>query len=507
MSTANKVLKNTGFLYAKMGITMFISLYTTRLVLNGLGAVDFGIFNVVGGAIAMLGFLHAAMAGATQRFMSFYEGKGELNKQKQIFNVSLVLHFFIALILGLVLLIAGYFFFNGVLNIPEARIYAAKVVYTSLIVSTLFTVMSVPYEAVLNAHENMLYYSIVGVLESLLKLTVALVIVNYVGDKLELYGILMACIPLVVLTIMRIYCHKKYRECVIAPKRFWNKLLMKEMASFAGWNLLGNGSGLIGNYGNALVVNHFFGAVVNAALGVANQLNGQLMAFSNNMIKALNPVIVKKQGAGDQKSMMYFSLLGSKMSFLILAFFAIPVIVETPYILKLWLKQIPEWTIIFLRLALFQRLLEQLTVTLTTSLNAHGNIKGLNISSLASNLLPLIVLYLLFVNGFPPYWLYIVTIALMVVLGTGFKVYFCIKLCSLKLKDLFRIVILPCVFVFTSAIVSGYLLCLGINEGLLRLVLVVLVSFVVFSISSYLVLNNKEKEVIIGLKDKIIKKK
>ena len=158
-STANRVVKNTGFLYAKMGITMFISLYTTRLILNSLGAADFGIFNIVGGAIAMLGFLNAAMAGATQRFMSYSEGEGNKKKQKSIFNISILLHFFIALAAGIALLIAGYFFFNGILNIPADRIFAAKVVYGSLIVSTMFTVMSVPYDAVLNAHENMKYYA------------------------------------------------------------------------------------------------------------------------------------------------------------------------------------------------------------------------------------------------------------------------------------------------------------------------------------------------------------
>ena len=236
MSTAKRVIKNTGFLYAKMGITMFISLYTTRLILNSLGASDFGVFNVVGGAIAMLGFLNAAMASATQRFMSYTEGEGNKEKQKQIFNISFVLHLMIGLFLGLILMIAGYFFFNGILNIEPERIFAAKVVYGSLIVSTMFTVMSVPYDAVLNARENMLYYSIVGIIESLLKLGVALVIVYYAGDKLILYGILMAIIPIVIMFIMRIYCHFNYEECTLSFRKYWDKSLMKEMTHFAGWN-------------------------------------------------------------------------------------------------------------------------------------------------------------------------------------------------------------------------------------------------------------------------------
>lgn len=247
MSTANRVIKNTGYLYAKMGITMFISLYTTRLILNSLGATDFGIFNIVGGAIAMLGFLNASMASATQRFMSYAEGEGNKDKQKNIFNVSVVLHLLISLLVGVVLLIAGYFFFNGILNIPADRIFAAKVVYWSLIVSTMFTVMTVPYDAVMNAHENMKYYAIVGIIESLLKLSVALVVVYTLSDKLIIYGMLMACIPLITLTIMRVYCHKHYVECVIAPKKYWHKGLMKEMTSFAGWSFLGSMSSLVGN--------------------------------------------------------------------------------------------------------------------------------------------------------------------------------------------------------------------------------------------------------------------
>lgn len=485
---------------------MFISLYTTRLVLNALGASDFGVFNVVGGAISMLGFLHAAMSSATQRFMSFYEGKGEKEKQKEIFNVSSVLHFCIALILGVILLFAGYFFFNGVLNIEAERIYAAKAVYASLIISTVFTVMTVPYEAVLNAHENMFYFSIVGILESLLKLAVALIIVYYGGDKLELYGMLMACIPLMILTIMRVYCHRKYSECIIAPRKYWNKSLMKEMTSFAGWNLLGSGSGLIGNYGNALVVNHFFGAVVNAALGVANQLNGQLMAFSNNMIKAINPVIVKKQGEGKQKMMMYYSLLGGRVSFLILAIFAIPVIIETPYILRLWLQQIPDWAIIFLRLALVRRLIEQLTITLNTSLSAHGDIKGMNISSLAANLFPLPVLYICFSNGLPPYWLYIIAIVLMVFLGTGFRVYFCIKLCELKFRELINLVLFPCLTVSVVSLLVGYSIMLSLQEGLLRLTFVVLSTTSSFFVVNYAVLNENEKKKVLASCESLRKK-
>lgn len=312
---------NTGILYARMSITMFISLYTTRLILNSLGASDFGIFNIVGGAIAMLGFLNVAMANATQRFMSYSEGAGDKDKQKSIFNVSVILHFLIALLVGIVLVIAGYFFFNGILNIPAERMHAARMVYYFMIVSTMLTVMTVPYDAVVNAHENMLYYAIVGIIESVLKLAVALVVVYTLADKLIIYGLLMAGISLLVMIIMRVYCHRKYMECEFAPKKYCNRPLMKEMTGFSGWNFMNSSITMITNYGQGVVINIFYGTIVNSAQGITNQISGQLGAFARSMLKALNPIIVKNEGAGNRSQMLYASVLGSKISFFLLMFF------------------------------------------------------------------------------------------------------------------------------------------------------------------------------------------
>lgn len=494
-STANRVVKNTGFLYAKMGITMFVSLYTTRLILNSLGASDFGIYNIVGGAIGMLGFLNAAMASATQRFMSYSEGESNLQKEKSIFNVSIILHFLIALIAGVTLVIVGYFFFHGILNIPEKRISAAKVVYGSLIISTMFTVMTVPYDATMNAHENMRYYALVGILESFLKLAVAFACVYTSKDKLIVYGVLMACVPLVSLTIMRIYCHRHYEECITAPRKYWDKELMKEMTSFAGWNFVGSIGSIVGNYGNGIVVNHFFGAILNAALGIANQLNGQLMAFSNNMMKALNPVIVKNEGAKNRDDMIRYSLVGCKFPFLLLAFFSVPFLIETPYILKLWLKTVPEWTIAFTRLQIIRSLLELLTLGLGTSLSAVGKIKELNIYTLVLDLLPLAILTILFSFGFSPYWLYIIAIFFMVIIADGIKIFYCIQYCDLKLYNLFHDVFYPAIICIGGALMIGILPEFFLSEGILRLLVCLMTSFLSFLVLSYSIgLSVKERQ-------------
>lgn len=513
MSTAARVAKNTGYLYAKMGITMFISLYTTRLILNSLGTSDFGIFNIVGGAIAMLGFLNAAMAGATQRFMSYTEGEGDKEKQKKIFNISIILHAGISVIVGVVLLCAGYIFFNGVLNIPADRIFAAQVVYGSLIVSTMFTVMSVPYDAMLNAHENMRYYAIVGIIESLLKLSVAFVVVYTTSDKLIMYGILMAAIPLITLSIMRIYCHRKYAECVLSPRRYFDRSLMKEMTGFAGWNLVSTTLAMVGYYGQGIVLNYFFGPLLNAAHGIVTQLNGQLLVLSNNMLKALNPVIVKNEGAKNRHKMLDISLFGNKLSFFLLLFLAIPFMIEAPVILKWWLKNVPEWTVLFLYLCITKAIIEQLFVTLYTTVLAQGNIKGLTINNGLLYIISLIFSAIMFYAGFSPAWLYISSI-IFIAIGTGIsRLYYCNKLCGLPIKTFISGVIVRSVLLFTVVFGISYSIKLIIPySDIWRFLCVLFASTLSLLLGGYTILLNKtEKEmmrnVITGLKNRYILKK
>jgi O-antigen/teichoic acid export membrane protein len=497
MSTAKRVIKNTGFLYAKMGITMFISLYTTRLILNSLGTSDFGIFNIVGGAIAMLGFLNAAMAGATQRFMSYSEGEGDKEKQKKIFNISVILHFGISIVVGVALLIAGWFFFHGILNIAPDRIFAAKVVYGSLIVSTIFTVMTVPYDAVLNAHENMLYYSIVGIVESVLKLAVALAVVHYSsGDKLILYGILMACIPFIIMSIMRIYCHRKYIECVIAPKTYWDKPLMKEMTGFAGWSLLGSSSGVCYGYGTNIVLNNFFGTILNAANGVCGQLNGQLLAFSNNMLKAVNPIIVKAEGNGNRAYMFRATFGACKLSVLIYSLFAIPFLVESSFLLKFWLKNAPPFADIFLQLMIIQVLIEQISLPLSTSISAIGKIKQFNIVNSALLYFSIIVLFFLYKVGLPPETLRILAIV-VALLQTVYKVAFCSKYCQMPLLSYLTDVFLRCALVIAFTLLLVILTQQSMAQGLNRLLIVVGLSISTFIVLFYLIALRKEEKKII----------
>lgn len=499
-STANRVIKNTGFLYAKMGITMFISLYTTRLILNSLGASDFGIFNIVGGAIAMLGFLNAAMASATQRFMSYSEGEGDKEKQKSIFNISFVLHFFLSLIVGLALLGAGWFFFNGILNIPPDRMDAAKVVYGSLIISTMFTVMTVPYDAVMNAHENMKYYAIVGVIESLLKLSVAFACVYTSFDKLIVYGILMACIQLITLTIMRVYCHRHYEECLIAPVQYFNKKLMGEMTCFAGWNVMASSIIIISAQGVGIIVNMFFGTIVNVAQGVANQFSGQIQAVTTVMSKAISPVLTKKAGKGDMQNLIIAACTSGKVLFFTMSMLAIPAIITMDTLMGLWLKDVPQYATVFCQYLLIIALCEQVTGGLYSSILATGNIKDVMIVKSIIRIIYLPSIYVFFKFGFSPVSAYILQFLIQGVINAiCINIYFAHKKAQLSYKTYLFETFAPCVIIAFVVFLLGSITSVYFS-GIIKIIIVFAVCFTLIIPITYLFgLNKYEKDCVIDI--------
>jgi Na+-driven multidrug efflux pump len=406
LEAAKRVAKNTGILYLRMAITVFISLYSTRLILAALGVADFGLFNLVGGVISMLGFINSSMAAATQRFMSFAQGAGDLEKVKRIFNMSSILHWGIAVLVLFLLEGAGYFFFHGVLNIAPDRVEVAKLIYQFMVITTLFTVISVPYEAVITSHENMMVYAILGVFEAVLKLGIAFYITHTFFDHLVMYGVLMAALSVLLLIIKWIYCHRVYEECHLHIRKYYDKTLLKEMGGFAGWFLLGSATSMGAFYGQTIVLNLFFGTLVIAAHAIAGQISGQLGVFATTLTKVLNPLIDKSEGAKDRKMVFLAVFKGTKISFYFLAFLYVPFLIEMPFILNLWLKNVPEFTIIFCRILLLRNLIEQLYIPIINAISAQGNIKLFQIMNSVLNLTPIVMSCILFYLGCSPYYLY-----------------------------------------------------------------------------------------------------
>ena len=467
-----------------MGITVLISLYTTRLVLNSLGASDFGIFNVVGGAIAMLSFLNVSMAAATQRFMSYSEGEGDKEKEKMIFNCAIILHLCIALTIAIILICIKPLFFDYMLNIKPEKINAAKWIYNFTIISTVFTVMTVPYDATLNAHENMLYYSIVGIIQSILNLLVAIFITITANNKLIWYGALMAIISIIVMIIMRVYCKKKYNECVFHPHKYYNRQLFKEMTSFAGWSLFGSSAGIISGYGSNIVLNKFYGTILNATNGVCGQLNGQMLSFSNNMLKAVNPVIVKSEGSGSRPQMYKATFAACKLSVLMYSFIAIPFVIENSYILKLWLKNVPPYAGVFSQLMIIQVMIEEISLPLGTAIGAIGKIKTYNFVTSIILYSEIIALYFCFKLGMQPYMLVIIA-AIVATIQTVYKVFYCCCYCNMPLKQYINGVVLRCNIVIVITFLCAFFIHSFMDVSFIRLVIVCVTSFSIFAILFY----------------------
>ena len=466
---------NTGFLYGKMLITILISLYSTRLILRALGAEDYGIFNLVGGVIALLSFINSGMIVATGRYLSFYLGAGDENKLKSVFSSSVALHFIISLIIVVLLEAGGFFLFKGFLNIPLERISTAKLIFHFMIISTFFTINAVPYDASINAHENFLFDALVGIFESLAKLGIAIWLINTDFDKLILFGLLIAALTITIRIIKGVYCQRKYIECRIRIKSYIQIGLLKEMLAFAGWNLFSLFCYVLRTQGMAVVLNIFFGVLINAAYGIANQVNGALSSFSSNMIKAILPQIFKSGGSGNNERMLRLSVFACKISFSLLAFFAIPVIIEMPYVLNLWLKTVPENTIIFCQLILISSLVQQLTIGLTASITAVGKIKTFQLVTGAFQFLNLPLAFLLIKLGFAAKLVLTGSVFLDCIDG-ALVIWFAHKIARLDIKDFLINTVFKTNLSVIMAAVLALIVRFSMQESFLRVVLVTITS-------------------------------
>ena len=408
-----RIAKNTILLYFRMFLTMGVSLYTSRIVLNTLGVEDFGIYNVVGGVVIMFSFLNSSMSSATQRFLSFELGKGDYAQLKKVFSMSVNIHAVIAIAIFILAETIGLWFLNTKLNISEGRMEAANWVYQFSVLSFMLTVMGVPYNATIIAHERMNVYAWVSIIEVVLKLAIVFALVWFGVDKLKLYAVLVLGVTIVTWTIYRFYCKQHFAE---SKYRFaWDRSLFKTLMNYAGWNLFGNIASVAYNQGINIMLNIFFGPVINASRGIAYQVNGAVSGFVSNFQMSMNPQIVKSYAANDIKYMHQIIFQGAKYSFFLLFILSLPILLETEIILKTWLKIVPEYTVIFTRLAIINVLIDCVSGPLMTAAQASGRIK--KYQAIVGGLLLLIlpVSYLLLKLGFPPQSTLYVSISISVI--------------------------------------------------------------------------------------------
>ncbi len=401
MSTNKKrIAKNTVMLYFRMILVMAATLFTTRIVLKNLGVEDYGIYNVVAGLISMFSFLNSSMAGATQRFLSFELGINDAQRINMVFCQSVIIHFLIALIIFILAETIGLWFVYNKLTIPEERFDAAMWVYQIAIFSFLLHVVNVPYHAAIIAHEKMNIYAWVSILDVSLKLGVAYAISISPADKLITYSLLILSTSIVMFLFYWLYCKCSFPECHF--RLVFEKGKFLEMFSFAGWNIIGNMANAFRMQGSNILLNMFFGPAVNAARGVAHQVDGAVAHFVTNFQTASNPQIVKTFALKEYEASVRLVCQCSKFSFYLMLLIGLPVFFQAEYILSLWLTEVPPFTVIFVKLILFNGILDALSRAIIVYIKATGNIKWYMIIQGGFYLLVLPVIYVFLKLGYSP---------------------------------------------------------------------------------------------------------
>lgn len=408
-----RIAKNTIALYCRMLLTMGVALYTSRVVLNALGVSDYGIYNVVGGVVAMLGFFNSSIGTSTQRFLNVGMTANKDSILQDIFSTAVNVHFIIGIITVILLETLGLWFVMNKLVIPVNQMEAALWIYQCSILSFLITITSAPYSAALIAYEKMTAFAAMSVVDVSLKLGIAFLIMNFEGERLKLYALLILVATLIMQILYVAYCSIKVKP--LRYKLIWDLKRIKEMLSFSGWMIFGCLSDLLGTQGVNMIINMFFGPVFNASRAIAVQVQSAVAQFSNNFIVSVNPQIVKSYASKDEKYAYQLVFTSSKMSFYLMLIMVVPIILKAQTILKIWLGIVPDYTSIFTSLILIEFLIRSSYTPIAQINQASGNIRLYQVCISVLFLMNFIVSYALFKTGFPVYSTFIVSACISII--------------------------------------------------------------------------------------------
>lgn len=399
-SDTKRIVKNTSFLYIRMLVMMAIGFITARVMLKALGVDNYGINNVVGGLVSMFSMLSASLSGAVSRFFTFGLGKGDMKQLKVVFSTSINIHILLAIVVVIAIETVGVWFLNNRMTISPDRLIAANWVLQCSTVTFAINLLSVPYRAAIIAHERMSAFAYLTIFDATAKLLIVCVVYFYGGDKLILLSILNITPAIISQVIYWRYCKQNFSECVYLFTS--DKKLFKEIFSFAGWSFIGNTAGVMKNEGVNVVINIFTNTAINAARGIAMQVNGMVMQFISNFTMALNPQIIKDYAAGQLGRMHKLMFQGTKLSYYIFMVLSVPLIFEVEAFLYLWLGEVPDHSVLFTRLVLILSLAEIISYTLITAQNATGKIRNYQIVVGGILLLNLPISYVLLRMGVFP---------------------------------------------------------------------------------------------------------
>lgn len=507
--TSNKrIAKNTILLYVRMFFVMCIQLYTSRVVLQSLGVEDYGIYNVVGGIVTMFAFLNAAMNSSTQRYITFYLGKGDKSELQEVFSNCMFIHAILAVVIIVLSETVGLWFLYNKMVIPAERMDAAFWVFQMSIITTVVLIFSTPYNATIIAYEKMSAFAYISIFEVILKLLTAFILLFSKWDNLVLYAVLTVIAQLIVRFIYVHYCNRHFSITKIVYR--FNKHLFRSMTSFIGWNVWGGLSNVLYSQGLNILLNMFFGPVINAARGIAVQVQGVVQRFAFNLQTAINPQITKSYAIGELKSMRDLVYRCSRYTFFLLLIISLPIFLETSLLLNLWLTTVPEWTVSFTRIMLCIIMVDSVAAPLMTSSAATGNVKLYQTVIGGTMLLIVPVSYLFLKLGYNPSVVFFVHLAFCLITFV-LRLIIVRPMILLSIREYIKVALWPCFKSGLLAIIIPTVLHMLLPNTLTNGVLVLLSSIIFSVIAVYLLgINHNERAFInqkISLVFSFIKKK
>ena len=494
-----RIAKNTLMLYGRMLFSMVVSLYTSRVVLNALGVEDYGIYNIVGGIVAMLDFLNGSMSGATSRFMTFELGRGNLVRQKETFASAMIIHIGIALFVLFFAETIGLWLLENKLVIPDNRMVAARVVYQLSIVSAVLAITQVPYNACLTSHEKFDVFAYFSIITITLRLLIVFMLRIGDFDKLIQYSVLSACVSFLMICVYRVYCIRHFEEA-----RFifvWRKDILKPMLGFSGWDMFGNLSVMARTTGVNMLMNIFYGPIFNAAVGIATQVQGAISNLANNIVTASRPQIIKQYASDNHDEMFGIVTTMTKLAFVLLAVFTIPIISEIDFILKLWLgDNVPEHAGVFCVYTLLFNFFANMSVMMGAVIHATGRIKRISLINGLLYISVIPVTYMAYKCGVSSSFPFIYNV-IAVILGTISNAW-TVKLYIPSFKFIKYIVnvLLKCIVILGIGILLVHILFEEISGEWLRFVIKGIFSTIyVCFVGYYILLSKQQRGTLVGI--------
>lgn len=493
---SKRIAKNTLLLYLRMFLMMGISIYTSRVILNALGADDYGIYNVVGGFVGLFSVVNASLISSIVRFITTEQGVGDIESEKKVFCTSINVEIIVAIVTLILAETLGVWFINEKMVIPPDKLFAANIVYQLSLISFIVGLISIPYNASIVAHERMSAFAYISIVEAIWRLFVAYVVSAMQHDRLIVYSFLLCIVSVIVQIIYVFYCKKHFLECTY--HFIIDKITLNKMLKFAGWETIGSSACIIRDQGLNVLLNLFFGPIVNAARAVSMQVYQAVVNFVNNFCMALNPQIFKAYAQENNEYLMKLIFNGARYAYYLMFLLSLPILINTPYILELWLKNVPNHTVSFVRLILITGLIGTLSETLVTTQNATGKNKWYQIIIGGSNLLTLPIAYICLWAGQSAEAVFIVTIFIEIV-RLFLRMPILKRMVDIDIKRFFKEVILIPLFISAEASVIPLIIFRYLDSGFVSFIVVSLLCVLCVVACVYFHgLNKNEKKFVVS---------